>query len=434
MDALKISLSAIITLLWCEIILLGNGKWSEVYLGVNVRKILFGIMLIMLLLYFTKLKTNKNYILLCSIPLIAWLIWGLFIPAFNSAPISSSLREGAVLFGFAIMPVIVSFFLNNKSTWLITKKWIIFALALNSLFHLILIFSVANILPSSDKLIDLFIIFLNPYGDSSLNINSSDNELRVGWISSSFIFMLFGAAFLNNYSKIKIILFLSLAFAALIASGLRGFFFAFLYAGALTLFVKMIIQSKIKILMRLNFVFLVGVCISVAIIFFGSNPDLLEHFGVSRVGSDSVRYEQSKVLMNEIEGNIIVGKGLGATVSYFYRPEEAPYAFEQYILSLVMKTGAIGVLFFSFYSIMWLRVFQKRKISNFSKQEISKYLALFFMLNAIFAASSSNPYLFNFVGLFYIYFICVEHAILHESSPISNHFISQQILQLPRKK
>jgi hypothetical protein len=304
----------------------------------------------------------------------------------------------------------------------------------HSALHLILILSVANILPSSHKLVDLFVEILNPSRDTSLNMNFSDNELRVGWIGSPFIFMLIGTAFLNNFSKFKIILLLLLAFAALISTGQRGFFFAFLYAGALTFFVKMLIQSKIKILMRLNFVFLVGACISVAIIFFGSNPDVLEHFGVGRVGSDSVRYEQSSALMNEIEGNIIVGKGLGATASNFDRPEEAQYAFEQYTLSLVMKTGAIGVLFFSFYSIMWLRVFQKRKISNLSKQEISKYLALFFMLNAIFTASTSNPYLFNFVGLFYIYFICVEHAILHESSPDSQHLISQQILQLPRKK
>jgi hypothetical protein len=124
MGALKIPLSATITLLWCEIILLGNGKWSEIYLGVNVRKILFGIMAMMLFLYFTKIKKSKNYILLCFIPLIAWFIWVLFVPAFKYVPISSSLEEGAVLFGFAIMPVIVSFFLNNKSKWLITQRFI----------------------------------------------------------------------------------------------------------------------------------------------------------------------------------------------------------------------------------------------------------------------------------------------------------------------
>jgi hypothetical protein len=133
---------------------------------------------------------------------------------------------------------------------------------------------------------------------------------------------------------------------------------------------------------------------------------------MSRPGSDDIRFNQSSVLLTEFQGYPVFGKGMGATVSSIVRSEVAPYSFEQFMLSLLMKFGLVGVILFFYYCGLWVDAVERQSYVLLDPPGIKKYLTIFFLAVTIFSASTSNPYLFNFIGLYYLYFVTIEYGIL----------------------
>lgn len=397
------------TTLICEIILLGNGKWSEFYFSFNFRKLAFIFLLLMLIVFLNIKKISKEFFILMLLPVIAFIIWGLFIPMFYNTSIDYSISEGLIIMGFAFMPLLVNFFSSNFQSWEKVKKLILIALIFNSIFHILLYLSVSNLAPNSSYIIEVFENILNPNHDSSLNMNNSSDEIRVGWIGSIFIPMLIGGIFLFQIKIYFRILLLAIGFCALYMNAQRGIYFSIVYAALCTYLLYRIL--KISFLKNVRNYFLpITVLFSVIIIYYSSNPEFLEAINMSRPGSDDIRYSQSSILLNEFESFYLFGKGLGATVSNIIRNEESPYSFEQFMLSLLMKFGLVGIILFFYYCGLWVKAVERKSFDLSDRIILKKYLSIFFLMLTLFSASTSNPYLFNFVGIFYVYFIVVEYV------------------------
>ena len=405
-------ISNIINILICEVIIFGNGKWSEYYFGFNLRKTLFVFLILFLLIYLYKYNLNKRFLQLISIPAGAFLLWALVVPFANGISLYHSISEGSIMIGFLILPLIVKFYLINKNLWELNKKWILLSLIILSLSHIILALALTNLFPGSELILDFYSNILNPAKDSSLNLNNTDSEIRVGWISSVFLLMMAVSPFLFNMNNVIKLLIVLITILALYFNGQRGIYFAALYSGLCATFLYFIIKNNVRILIK--YFFSISVILAVIIIFFASNPIFLEYIGFSRPLSDDIRFSQSSILLNEFSQHSLIGKGFGSTSQEIDRPEASPYSFEQFLLSMLMKTGLLGVLAFILYNIIWQSCLEKRSVFSLNSDEIKKYCTLFFLITFIFCASTSNPYLFNFVGIVYIYIVTVEYLVLLE--------------------
>jgi hypothetical protein len=276
--------------------------------------------------------------------------------------------------------------------------------------HICIAFSLMDVMPDSETFLNGFKSLLNPNEDTSLNLIYTSGELRVGWTSSVCLIILIGSIVASNFTIATKIAYLILPLLALYFNGQRGIYFAIAYSSICTLILYCLISIKAFFLRKLFFP--ISVSISVAAIYFLSNPDLLNFLGFSRPVSDEIRFLQSNVLIQEYIDNFIYGKGLGSSSDLILRSEDAPYSYEQYLLSLMMKVGTIGIAMFFLYSMLWQNEFEKRNFNSFNQLEKKKYYSLFFILLSIFSASCSNPYLFNFVGVVFFYYVAIEFAIL----------------------
>jgi hypothetical protein len=411
MIMLKKIIGTTFTLLICEVILLGNGKWSEFYLDLNIRKLGFIFLIILLLAYIYKTKFRKLYFILLIVPPMFFIIWSIIIPFFYNTRLFYSLNEGLVVLGFTAMPILVIFFRANIIYWEKIKKVILAALILNAINHILLYLSVLNFIPNN--VTEIYENILNPYGDTSLNINNTIEEVRVGWIGSVFLPMLIGGFFLFPIKTSFKILVISLGFFALYLNGQRGFYFSIAYAALCTLLYSFVINHNLNNLKK--YFLPISVFIVVALIYYLSNPEFLELIKMSREGSDEIRFDQAHALLDEFQSSPLFGKGMGYTVSSLIRSEHSPYSYEQYALSLLMKCGLFGVFLFFYYCGLWVKALDGSPIYVEEPLINKKYLSLFFLVIVIFAASTSNPYIFNFVGMYYLYIIIIEYGTLTKS-------------------
>ena len=393
-----------------EIILAGNGIWSQFYLGFNLRKINFFFFCLSLSIYFLNKRITPTFLLMVFFPIIGIVCWVFLIPIFFSVPFIDSIHEGSVLIAFAITPLVVLFYTTNNDCWASLKRKIILCLYILAIMHICIALSLMGVMPDSEIVLNGFKSLLNPIEDTSLNLIYTPEELRVGWASSVCMIILIGSIAASNSTIATKIAYLILPLLALYFNGQRGIYFAIVYSSICTLILYCLISIKAFFLRKLFFP--ISVSISVAAIYFLSNPDLLNFLGFSRPVSDEIRFLQSNVLIQEYIDNFIYGKGLGSSSDLILRSEDAPYSYEQYLLSLMMKVGTIGIAMFFLYSMLWQNEFEKRNFNSFNQLEKKKYYSLFFILLSIFSASCSNPYLFNFVGVVFFYYVAIEFAIL----------------------
>ena len=401
--------SAVIVLI-IDVIIAGNGKWFESIFLFNSRKaILLLLALLFVFMYLNRGISSKVFPLI-FIPIFAFLLWSLVIPIINDVDLNQSISEGLVLLGFALLPLICESKLENTE-YIKFKLLILVAIVVNSLVHILMLSSVLGVIPMSEQVISSISKFLNYKNDTSLNIAVDQyGSVRVGWIGSAFIMLGFGWLRICNTSKfLYAILFLIFIFALYI-SGLRGLF------GALILsfvFAKLIGRYFTRSSFALSFAVFCSICCGALTVSVVSVPANLEYFGLSRDISDSTRSEQTELLLNQFLKNPILGKGMGGTVDDYERPEEATYAFEQYLLSLLMKTGSLGMILAFYYIYIWTSYLKSRLlfIDTFDCRSMGETLT--FLLLTIFIASASNPYLFNFVGYAYILILVV--AVKNES-------------------
>jgi len=115
----------------------------------------------------------------------------------------------------------------------------------------------------------------------------------------------------------------------------------------------------------------------------------------------------------------VFGNGYGATVDGLVRSVQEPYSFELVPAAFLMKFGVVGVLFWFCFFMMLMRECGKRIRLNvyygFATQNWI-FAAIFASIPAILAASLTNPYLLNSVGmgilaLFILIMVSEKHPI-----------------------
>ena len=404
----------LIYILIAEIVIAGNGRWSEAYLGFSVRKVLLLLIFVILFITYINKRILRTELRLVLVPIIAWLLWGVGIPLLEGTSLDQSFAESQVLFGFALYPLILS--VVGLKGYFKYINYVIFILSANALMHILLFISFLGVIPYSDLILNYMYSFLNTYNDTSVNLSMSEHGVRAGWIGSAFLMLGIGFIPLSNLSRPQKYLFYILFCLALLITGLRGLIASLILSFVLAKFiVKYISGSNISIAVSVFFSILIGA----ALVAIASDPNMMDNIGLSRSSSDQVRSEQTSLLLGEFLNYPIAGKGFGSTVSNFDRPEEATFAFEQYVLSLLMKTGLLGLCSLIYYIYQWCIYFDIKSVLNRRSDRRIILFYFLFMLLTIFIGSTSNPYLFNFVGFGYILILLIALKYCLVSSKLS---------------
>ena len=116
--------------------------------------------------------------------------------------------------------------------------------------------------------------------------------------------------------------------------------------------------------------------------------------------SNVTRFSQVPPLLGEWQKYPLLGKGYGATIEGLVRSKKEPYSFELVPLSLLMKLGLLGVVWWVIYFL------QLMIASKASRDKIERTLrttwvrkAIFSSIAAVIISSMTNPYLLNSVGM-----------------------------------
>ena len=197
-------------------------------------------------------------------------------------------------------------------------------------------------------------------------------------------------------------------FACLLATyitGLRGIYLALAINCALYIFLKIKIESNLVINPFLWVGFFLGVTFFIVLI---SNPEVMQILHLSRSESDTIRFKQGMLMLQEIQSHPLFGTGFGSII-----PDSGRlYSYEQFNLSLILKTGLFGILAGIFYITEWAKYFIKTKPKNLSGEQRFNFIINLICLTTIFTMSATNPYMFNFVGFIFIFFFSTNIAII----------------------
>jgi hypothetical protein len=129
----------------------------------------------------------------------------------------------------------------------------------------------------------------------------------------------------------------------------------------------------------------------------------------SEIESDSPRLLQLLSLLKLFYMNPFFGAGFGSQADII-RAESAPYSYELTYVALLAKTGILGILFLS---ILIINILNKAMIRfpDKNKEVILIFICFCFI-------TSTNPYLFNLVGISLVAFLL---ALVY-----SNYFLNIQ--------
>jgi hypothetical protein len=124
---------------------------------------------------------------------------------------------------------------------------------------------------------------------------------------------------------------------------------------------------------------------------------------------DTVRIEQTELLLNEWLAEPILGQGVGSPITSGYERDESGLSFEVQYPVILYRTGFVGFCFIMipFFLIMARTAIRTRKNPGiFNTDEGKLFLALACSIGALLVASWLNPYLassmtFVFIALYF---------------------------------
>jgi len=444
-----------------DVVVLGNGKWSEVLMGFSFRKVIFFLLTVSLILYFSiekALREEVDYFLIL-LPMVFFFVWSLCIPliygrvfeyqytgnydailtGFRSPSslkdfifiLNLSIKESSVLIAFSTLPLIAVFFRNNCILWAYVKNIFFISLLLLMAIHLKFVSNLLICDYYQDYVCSHIMTAYSLYdatSENALNLvrpiiyDQVTNTylyrpLRFSIVSSIFMGVLVMFPIFINFRRLssKFVFFLIMlcVTVAIFYTGLRGMLLAGIFGLIVFLFLRKNLQSFYDKIYRLVFI---AITLAVSIVFIASSSNLLSYFGLARLGSDSIRYEQGYVLIGEIFKYPLFGNGFGSVIEGYQRL----FSFEQYILALVMKVGIVGLALFYIYMKRWIEYYQIRDYSSLSKEDKNRYIGNTIGITSIFVLSASNPYLMNFVGFVFILFFVVDHSVLTSKNNSNN--------------
>ncbi len=444
-----------------DVVVFGNGKWSEVLLGFNFRKVVFLLLVISLFFYFGFERTLRDKVnfFLVLLPIFVFFIWSFCIPLIygrvfdyqytgNYDAILSdfrnpssfgdyifilnlSFKESVVLFAFSTLPLIAEFYRNNCRLWMYVTLTFFGSIFLLTAIHVNFVFDILicdylkdydclplqNAYSLYDSKSEAALNLVRPIYDVNNGSLIENRPIRFSVVSSIFMGVLLLYPFYIKIQRLSSSALYSLVMLlltfAIFYTGLRGILLAVIFGFIVFVFLSTNLASAYDKVYRLVFIL---VALVTSLVFIASSSNVLSHFGLARSGSDSIRYTQGHVLMSEIINYPILGKGFGSVIENYQRL----FSFEQYVLALVMKVGIVGLILFYFYMKTWIKHFQKREFSSLNKEEKNRYKGNIIGLISIFVLSTTNPYLMNLVGFVFILFFVVDHSVLTAKNKLIN--------------
>lgn len=211
--------------------------------------------------------------------------------------------------------------------------------------------------------------------------------IRIGLIVDAFPLSIFPFLFINASRPQKLFIFLAVTFMTLI--NFSRIYIVQVTLMAIILFSIELFKCNRKQRIALLFALFGFILFSyVFSMYTGLWESLTDRFGDVADTSDYIRVEQTLVLSNSINDNILIGKGIGAYISSYVRSEQFPFLYEVEYLALIYQVGLLGLIVLGcFFSVF---------ISKFPWKCINKQIKLLIITNLIFffIRPSSNPMLF----------------------------------------
>jgi hypothetical protein len=393
-----------------EVILMGPGGWL-LLAGTPLRKFIF--VFLFLSLVTNALLSSRKIIIQDAITVCGFILfftcWGVMIPVIYGRDLAMSFADYSPLLGLCIIPLLATIY-NNNAYWERDKKYITLALNLLALLHVVVwIFGLISTDFGNAAVLAMRNVFEPGVDelDSSIFVGYTiDDSFRVQWGPS--VFLLVGLYFAIDNIKNKGINWATLSIfvlqvTATASTQSRGFWMAIVislavYFGGISFFPKR--KSRFNISLCVLLLFLLTF---ILIPFY--SPEFLESIGLSREGSDDLRMEQVRPLLDKLANFPIFGIGFGGGVDLI-RSASAPYAYEVSILALYMKLGILGSIcaFILSYLLTQFAV----KNGTFNRLNRAKITMIYATMVGFIFASNTNPYLSNFFGMLIIVICLIE--------------------------
>jgi hypothetical protein len=407
-----------------EVMLGGPGSWSRDFLGVDVRKLLFGCVCLMLM---TGVVRNGTLALIDVIVLTGGMglfaFWMIVMPMIKGTDMSLSAADGVPIFSMFLITILFKIYSDHsdQERALLYEKmagFVFFMSGVCAAVHLAL-FAALNVLPDMGfvLLVTLKLILDNQDAGSIFVGPMPDGSIRVFWISS--LFLVYGlyrvVRNLGVERNVRNCSHLLLFCAAILVTQTRSIFLAvpvaFCFSAIFYVWIRFSRVSLISLSIGLAATLFAITFIQLALV----STDVMSLIGLAREGSDQERGLQVGPLLKGWMDNLIVGAGFGYSVSYV-RSEAAPYSYEFSILALYVKLGLVGLVlawtYFLYMGNSLARSLQPVKRLCF------EYGSLVFLIFIYFFIFNTNPYLSNSVGVAIFLLICIEAARLFKTPSV----------------
>lgn len=401
-------LLSLMLILFVDIVFMGTGAWTNL-INFSVRKYLFSIISAYSLAYWLN---NNNDIIddvrAVNFLFIFLLLWEL-VALLKGVPLKNAISDSLALYGL-IFAKAIDFTINRRYNYELLKKVLLLLTIALAIIHLVLCIW-GNL--SADGAIQAKILatfILDPVrgmDSSDLMIHTTpEGFFRVYWTSSAFLLIGLYLSIQRVGRSMRIInyLLVCLFISAIICTWSRG-----VIIGSFFIVLAAIASIGISTRQRINVVFfaafgalLMAMTIPLVIM---SKPELIQLFGISRVGSDEWRNGQVDFLISELVNNFLWGTGFGGHAKGWTSSSQFPWSYEMSVLAYYMKVGVIGTLFSLFIFIEFMRSTHIKKINRLTRLDFATLCGL---LIAIVFASNTNPYLFSLSGTIFILFIYLE--------------------------
>lgn len=120
--------------------------------------------------------------------------------------------------------------------------------------------------------------------------------------------------------------------------------------------------------------------------------------------SNTIKIEQTKMLLKQWKEHPIFGLGYGSYIEGYLRSEECPFSYEMQLPALIMKIGIVGIgLLASIVLTMIIYLFRKIKGTDLTAK-----FAWLFLLGSFGLCVQTNPLLLSFTGMSVVLLLLIE--------------------------
>ena len=384
----------------------GSGQWSDALLGVNIRKLLFLVILSLSVIANIGTSAPSVRTLLCIAgATVLTLVWVVLLPSIYFAHLDYSMRDSIPL--IASLCIIPFRSLMTARIWSRGRLIIGCGILVTSLLQILYYLSGAIVPGSELLLVELHRTLLDPLNldpENAVFASTVDGITRVNWPGTGML--LIGLYIFCTVQKLELrrrlqILAIFIITFALYAAQTR----ALQISSIILVIVHQLTKRRAPIrILPIHVYSTLIFCLALTLpIVLSLDPQLLESIGISRGGSDDERYDQIMPLLKSWLEHPFFGHGFGASTS-IVRSSDSPFAYEMFVLALLMKLGLVGValMIFILSNLVLFATHTHRRIdANQGAWVLGLTIALAFSTN-------TNPYLTSLLGTLTVVFVLLE--------------------------